>query len=120
MPRQVSKQTKTIMKYTEQGMTAGEIAKKLKLSSQYVHNVRYRERKKLERSSTGGGIASAKRTSNAETGIVTLARSKAVKPNEATSKLEPNVMVDYGQPSAPTKSLKPSIWTRIKQVMGWQ
>lgn len=117
MPRQVSKQTQTIMKYTEQGMSARDIAKKLKLSTQHVHNVRYRERKKVEGSTGSGGIASVKRTGNVETGIVTL---KNPRENKVRRKLEPNVMVDYGQPPEPIKNVKPSIWTRIKRVLGWQ
>lgn len=112
MPRHVSKQTKNIMKYTDQGMTANEIAKKLKIGVQAVHNVRYRERKKVERSMRGGGIASVKRTNNAETGIVTLAQTKN-KPNVATPKsVEPA--------PKPIEDVKPSIWTRIKRVLTWR
>lgn len=108
MPRHVSKQTKNIMKYTDQGMTANEIAKKLKIGVQAVHNVRYRERKKVERSMRGGGIASVKRTNNAETGIVTLARTKAGKPKS----VEPA--------PKPIEDVKPSIWARIKRVLTWR
>lgn len=106
MSRRVSKQTKAVIKYTEQGMTANEIARKLKIPPQAVYHIRYRQRKKVESFSNGGGIAAVKRTDNAETGIVTLAQAKAAVPKNPTT-------------PQPPKNVKPSIWARIKRVIAW-
>jgi hypothetical protein len=48
-----------------------------------------------------------------KTGIATLARPTVVE--EKKQRLEPNLMVDYTTPQP-----KPSIWQRIKRVLGWQ
>lgn len=111
MGRQVSNRTKSILKYTSQGMPVKEVAKKLKVSPQVVYNTLFRARKRAESqvkhrptkpNKTGNsGIAAVKRTENVETGITALAPKPTPQP-------------------APIENTKPSIWQRIKRVLGWQ
>lgn len=117
MARQVSNKTKAILKYTEQGLTAKEISKKVKVPTQAVYNVQYRERQRSTSKTGSSGIAAAKKpTQGMGTGITSLPTAPA-----PTRNFEPNLMVDYA-PSKPTpiENVKPSIWQRIKRVLGWQ
>jgi len=107
MARQVSNKTKAILKYTEQGLTAKEIAKKVKVSTQAVYNVQYKARQRSASKTGSSGIAAAKKpTQGMGTGITSLPTAPA-----------PTIPLELTKPIVKTK---PTLWQRIKQVFGWQ
>jgi hypothetical protein len=108
MARQVSNKTKAILKYTEQGLSAKDIAKKVKVSTQAVYNVQYKARQRSASKTGSSGIAAAKKpTQGMGTGITSL-------PTVATT---PTIPLELTKPIVKTK---PTLWQRIKQVFGWQ
>lgn len=102
MAQAVSSQTKAIRKYLSQGMAPKDVAKKVRVNRQTVYNVQYQMRKAGQLPTptpTSTGIVTPKRPTEVETGIASL----------TTPKVDQSV----DQP-------KPSIWQRIKRVLGWQ
>lgn len=89
------------------GKTVAEIIKATDATPSYVYAIKAKMRAVTpEATPTGStGIAAVKRTSNVETGIGKI-------------RLEPGSIMPT--PRQPIENVKPSIWQRIKRVLGWQ
>ena len=100
MGQRLSAQSKSIHKYLGQGVSAKDIAKKLKISRQVVYNVQYQLRKREQAKAGVSGIASVKPTlGGSGTGITSLPSR-----NKSATKPEP-------------VQAKRTLWQRVKDYL---